>query len=129
MALTGWEARPFVAGPISQAAGGSAVQVPVMRVPRKLKLDAVRIAVGAAITADDSNYVTIALTDGATTYATASTTTSGTGDISANSFVDLTISTAEVDAGTQLYLSLTQAGTGVDVTNLVMQLEFEYQDA
>lgn len=129
MGLTGWEARPFVAGPVSQAAAGSAVTLPLFKAPRKLKIDSIKIAVGADLTANDTNYVTIAITDGTTTYASASTTTSGTGNLSAGVFADVTVSEAEVDADTNLRLTLTQAGSGVDVTNLVVQIEFEYQDA
>ncbi len=129
MALTGWEARPLIVGPVSQSAGGSAVNLPVMKTPRKLQLKYIKIAVGAAITANDTNYVTITLRDSSTTYATINTKTSaggGSGDIAANTFTAVTISTAEVDEDTNLYITLTQSGAGVDVTNLVMQIEFEY---
>lgn len=131
MALNGWEAKPFCVGPISQSAGGADTTLPVMKTPRKLELSAVKIAVGAAITANDTNYATFTLTDGTTNYATANTKTTGsggTGNIAANTFIDLTIGTAEVEDGVNLRLLLEQDGAGVDVTNCVVQLEFAYMN-
>lgn len=129
MALTGWEARPFCVGPVTQSAGGAAIAIEVMNTPRKLSISAAKLAVAADITADNSNYVTISLTDGSTTYATINTKTTaggGSGDISAHDFVSMTVGTAEVDEDTDLYLTFTQSGTGVDVTNATVQLEFSY---
>jgi len=124
MALTGWEAKPFVVGP-KDGTG----TLYLMKTPRKLKLTKVGIAVDSDITASDSNYATFALTDGTTTYASASTTTSGTGDISANSLVELSISQAEVEEDTDLYLQVTTTGTSPPtVSGLVVQLEFEYMN-
>jgi len=126
MALTGWEARPFVVGPASDIAAGTAATVFVMKAVRKLVLKKFGFAVSSDITANDTNYATIALTDGTTTFASASTTTGGTGNISANTLEDVSISVSEVAEDTNLYVNVSHAGTGAAVNGLVVQVEFEY---
>jgi len=122
MALTGWEARPFVVGPASDIAAGTAATVFVMKAVRKLVLKKFGFAVSSDITANDTNYATIALTDGTTTFASASTTAG----VSANTLEDVSISVSEVAEDTNLYVNVSHAGTGAAVNGLVVQVEFEY---
>ncbi len=62
----------------------SGVQVPAFHLPRKSKLKSAKLLNGAAVSASDSNYMTLTLKNGSTTIATLDTRSGNQGAISAN---------------------------------------------
>lgn len=76
----------------------------------------------AALTANDTNYKTISVWDGTTTYATVDTDTGGTGNWTDNTSVDVPVSTANVAANTGLRFRMQASGSGVIVPAGTLQV-------
>lgn len=94
-----------------------------MKVPFNVTIVAVDICPHATLTANDTNYATLSLTksDGAagsaTTVATASTTTTGTGNWAVDTYEPLTVDVteADVDDGQMLLFEKVAVASGVSV--------------
>jgi len=61
-------------------------------VPNNVELETAYLTSGTARTASDTNYTTISIRQGATTYGTLATTTSGTGSLTAGQAVAFSLS-------------------------------------
>lgn len=83
---------------------------------------AVRFLPHAVLTANDTNYATVSVWDGTTTYASLTTETTGTGDWVDNTSEPLTVSTTSVAADTTLRFRIQKAGSGVAVPAGVLEV-------
>lgn len=127
MALpTGFAGSPVILS-FEDVGAGTDVEHAVIKINRKLKITAVDVASHAAVVADGTNYVTIALKNGANTVGSFDTSTTG---LTAKTFRAMTLTAAQqvISADSTLTVDATHSGTGVAVSNPVVQIEFEIVD-
>jgi len=114
-------------------ANSDAIKHALWYLPRRIKIAGVKFAVDAAITAQDSDYNTIALTDGTNTIASIVTGPAATGD-SLSAGVWLAASTGPVAAYVEqaaaatLKLEFTKTGNGLAMSALAVQIEYYEYD-
>lgn len=115
------------------AADSDAIKHALWYLPRRIKIAAVKFAVDTAITAADTNYQEVALTDGTNTIASIVTGPAATGDDLAAG-VWLAASTSPVAAYVEqaalatLKLEFTKTGTGMAMSALAVQIEYYEYD-
>lgn len=94
----------------------------------KWKLTKASFTSWTARTANDTNYTTIAVKNGATTLASEATTTGDTGNLTAGGVLDLVITgtgtSLEFDGGDVISVTKTDAGSGLALDGEFL-LEFE----
>lgn len=83
----------------------------------------------AALTANNTNYATLSVWDGTTTYASLTTQITGTGDWVDNTAEALTISTSSVADATTLRFRIQKAASGVVVPIGVLELVVAEREA
>jgi len=111
-------------------ADSDAIKHALWYLPRRIKITGVKFAVDTAITAQDTNYNTIALTDGTNTIASIVTGPASGGD-SLSAGVWLAASTGPVAAykeqaaGATLKLEFTKTGSGLAMSALAVQIEYQ----
>lgn len=113
------------------AADSDAIKVPLFAPPRAITLKKAMLGVDTAITAADTNYQTVALTDGTNTIASLATGPAATGeDMAAGVLEEITLDSdyIEIAAGDQLCLEFTKTGTGMAMSGLVCQIDYEVDD-
>lgn len=107
--------RFVVAAQINQGAGTDDTKYVTVNLEsgRRAKVLAVRV-VGAALTANDTNYTTLAVAHGATTIASVATTTGDSGDLAAGTSIDVALSNqVDLEHGDVITLTKTDSGSGV----------------
>jgi hypothetical protein len=112
----------------------SNTEIPVFRAERRCKIEAVRLVNMAAITGNASNYGTFALTNrgtagsGTTSVASRATDTATTDDVAAKVPWTVTLSTTPanlyVEADEELTASWTITGTGDDLTQALIEVDY-----
>ena len=117
------------------AADSDAIAHAVFKVPTQytngILIKRILLSVDTAITAQDTNYNTIAVTDGTNTIASVATGPAATGqDFAVATPVELTLDADYVDqaAGQVLKLEFTKTGNGLAASALAIQIDFEIVD-
>lgn len=108
---------PMTFGPL-KAAAGTDIEGPSYAVgPQPVRVLSVHLSPSDAIAADASNYVTFAVRNGDTSFASWSTQTGAQGALTADTPVDLTVtrSGALIAAGGQIKVTVTGTGSGQNV--------------
>ena len=108
-------------------ANSDAIKTPVWVLDHKIKITAVKAAHDTAITAQDTDYNTVALTDGTNTIASFATGPAATGQsFTAGVFVALSVvaAYAEQAAAQNLRVEYTKTGNGLAGSGLVIQIEY-----
>jgi len=123
MALNGYELGVLMF-PIGDVSAGTAVDQVVLLTPRDrdIEIRRVRVVVSSDVSEDDTNYAAFSLTDGTNTIASGNTS----GGLSANTPANLTVSSSYkyVSGGSVLRFKVTHNGTGADLDNLVVAIEY-----
>lgn len=115
------------------AADSDAIKHALWYLPRRIKINAVKFAVDTAITAQDTNYNTIALTDGTNTIASIVTgDAAGGDDLAAGVWLDASTGPVaayvEQAAAATLKLEFTKTGSGLAMSALAVQIDYYEYD-
>ena len=109
------------------------LSIPIMRTDRAIRIVSVRIATGAAVVADNTNYKTLVLNSGDDANGsptaltnTISTTVAGLGfsALTSRAFTPVAAA-AELASGRLVYLTTTTPGSGVDMGMVVVDVVYE----
>ena len=109
------------------AADSDAIKTALTKLDHAIKITGIKVAHDTAITAQDTDYNTVAITDGTNTIASFATGPAATGQsFVAGTFVALTLVAAYVEqaAAQTLKVEYTKTGNGLAGSGLVVQIEY-----
>lgn len=125
MALTGLESLHLVFALGDVLADSDALVVPLFKAQRRMKITSVLFAADTTATAADTNYQAVAVKNGATTLATATTGPAAGGDtLTAGAFTTKSVAAAsqQVNSGSTITVDYTKTGTGMALSGLTIQI-------
>ncbi len=124
---SGWKNRYANLGLGDLAADSDAFEYPLLRMPVNVTITNIEIATDTAVTANGTNYASMAIftTAGTTAVATAMTTASTGFTIHVpRAFAGITSTTGKLKAGDTLYMQPTKTGSGVAMSGAVMAVTY-----
>ena len=108
-------------------ADSDALNSPLWYLETDIKIDKVRFGVDTAVTAADTNYQKVAVTDGSDDIASITTGPAASGDdLTAGAFLakDPAAAHAEKSAGDTLKVEYTKTGTGMALSGLIVEIDY-----
>lgn len=125
MALTGLETG-YIVVYIGDVSAGSDLTAYLLKPDRKMVVNAVQVGVSTKVTADATNYVTVAVRNGSNNIASRATNSS---DLDAG-ITSLTVNDTykHIAADGTVSLVVTHAGTGAALADLTVILKVGFED-
>lgn len=113
------------------AADSNAIKTPLWSVAKALTIKRIMLGFNAAVTAADTNYQTIAITDDTNTIAEVDTGPVSGGESFAAGVLEALTLVADyvaLSAADQLYVEYTKTGSGMALTGMTVQVDYELDD-